>query len=648
MFWLLFFIYSNPALLNDIRAELDPTLETSKNVDGSLTRLLDLTKVKSKCPLLASAFQETLRHRGMISSVRQVMEDTILDGKYLLKKDALVQMPARVVHMDAAIWGPDVEEFNPHRFLRSSNMKKASASGFRAFGGGTMLCPGRHFATTEILAMVAMCVVRFELKPVTGKWTMPTTRNTGVAAAVMEPDQEVEVEVSLRKGFEEGTWRFGLNGKVEVKYYPCFVTHTSPATLTLRLMRDVSHLPEDQRKRFLDDVFTLGEKCKGISGVSERKRKVIEEEEGGEEDDLEEFEEEVKVKRPKVEVKTPEIEQLVIDYAGRPAGVLVVDPEMDKSAASSFSSDLNTGDSDEDIKSLTSDTKKEEEEESNENEFDTRGEEGDIQSKLTQAPDTKYNDGSTTNFDGIRRANRPCKLFIDGKVQQYYAKFLENMKFATLKAIAIEKILQYIPEGERKYYVNLLFTMAEKYKMATERVVTSRTNDPVKRPRTKEQVGRKLRKASEGLISFKDEVRLDTPERRSHHIANHADYANQSKRKQEKKKIASVTKLVMVNPKARIAKGLPLLSMMEQLEFYKITPKCGDPNIYGPDNWYRHEYLAVFSVSPDEIAGTWCWEHVEKWITKNRSSFRAWIEVVAAPVLKGHEEARLKGEAVEE
>ncbi|EPE24917.1 hypothetical protein GLAREA_11498 [Glarea lozoyensis ATCC 20868] len=511
-----------------------------------------------------------------------------------------------------------------------------------------------------------------------------------------------------------------VDGKVEVKYYPCFVTHTSPATLTLRLMRDVSHLPEDQRKRFLDDVFTLGEKCKGISGVSERKRKVIEEEEGGEEDDLEEFEEEVKVKRPKVEVKTPEIEQLVIDYAGRPAGVLVVDPEMDKSAASSFSSDLNTGDSDEDIKSLTSDTKKEEEEESNENEFDTRGEEGDIQSKLTQAPDTKYNDGSTTNFDGIRRANRPCKLFIDGKVQQYYAKFLENMKFATLKAIAIEKILQYIPEGERKYYVNLLFTMAEKYKMATERVVTSRTNDPVKRPRTKEQVGRlvkllpkskdhdaeaenpwmptessyekdmktinsfpygalwrisddsscsKLRKASEGLISFKDEVRLDTPERRSHHIANHADYANrkqtpfisfssdhneifnkrapESKRKQEKKKIASVTKLVMVNPKARIAKGLPLLSMMEQLEFYKITPKCGDPNIYGPDNWYRHEYLAVFSVSPDEIAGTWCWEHVEKWITKNRSSFRAWIEVVAAPVLKGHEEARLKGEAVE-
>ncbi|EPE24916.1 Cytochrome P450 [Glarea lozoyensis ATCC 20868] len=216
MFWLLFFIYSNPALLNDIRAELDPTLETSKNVDGSLTRLLDLTKVKSKCPLLASAFQETLRHRGMISSVRQVMEDTILDGKYLLKKDALVQMPARVVHMDAAIWGPDVEEFNPHRFLRSSNMKKASASGFRAFGGGTMLCPGRHFATTEILAMVAMCVVRFELKPVTGKWTMPTTRNTGVAAAVMEPDQEVEVEVSLRKGFEEGTWRFGLSESKEV------------------------------------------------------------------------------------------------------------------------------------------------------------------------------------------------------------------------------------------------------------------------------------------------------------------------------------------------------------------------------------------------------------------------------------------------
>jgi cytochrome P450 len=216
MFWLLFFIYSNSALLADIRAEVDSTLEISNSADGSLTRFLDLTKVKSKCPLLASTFQETLRHKGMISSIRQVMEDTVLDGKYLLKKDALVQMPARVVHMDAAIWGPDVEEFNPRRFLRSSNTKKASASGFRAFGGGTMLCPGRHFATTEILSMVAMCIVRFELRPVSGEWTMPTTKNTGVAAAVMEPDQEVEVEVILRNGFEEGTWRFGLSESKEV------------------------------------------------------------------------------------------------------------------------------------------------------------------------------------------------------------------------------------------------------------------------------------------------------------------------------------------------------------------------------------------------------------------------------------------------
>jgi cytochrome P450 len=141
------------------------------------------------------------------------MEDTLLDRKWLLKKDSMVQMPSRALHIDASIWGSDVHDFNPRRFLKKhevANSKRPNPTAFRTFGGGTTLCSGRHFATNEILAFVCMFVVRFDMKPVAGRWTLPETDNTNVAAVVMEPDTDIEVEISRREGCEDGMWAFGL------------------------------------------------------------------------------------------------------------------------------------------------------------------------------------------------------------------------------------------------------------------------------------------------------------------------------------------------------------------------------------------------------------------------------------------------------
>ena len=40
--------------------------------------------------------------------------------------------------------------------------------------------------------------------------SLPDTQNTNVTAVVTESDTDVEVELSLRKGFEEGQWAFDL------------------------------------------------------------------------------------------------------------------------------------------------------------------------------------------------------------------------------------------------------------------------------------------------------------------------------------------------------------------------------------------------------------------------------------------------------
>ncbi|MCJ1391523.1 hypothetical protein MMC18_004387 [Xylographa bjoerkii] len=215
--WLLYHIYADPAVLSDCRREVPNIMTAIPDAQGALSRRLDITRLKSNCPILGSTFQEVLRRHAVGTSVRQVMRDTLLENTYLLKKNAIIIMPSIVVHNDASIWGPDVSAFNHKRFLKpapsaqSSVHKGHSSSAFRAFGGGTTLCPGRHFATTVTMAMAVMFLMRYEMTPVEGRWPHMTADKTHAVATVEMPDHEIEVEVKVRQGFEEGKWAFRLD-----------------------------------------------------------------------------------------------------------------------------------------------------------------------------------------------------------------------------------------------------------------------------------------------------------------------------------------------------------------------------------------------------------------------------------------------------
>ena len=214
-FWMLLHAFADPELLEDLRQEIGKTMLDKSDQSGRKI-IIDITSLKSSCPLLVSTFQEVLRYRAMGTSVREVMEDTVLDGRWLLKKGNMIQMPSRVVHCDMGVWGSDVNDFDPKRFLKPTkanghaSSKVAPAAAMRAFGGGSTLCPGRHFAINEVLALVAMFVMRFDMTPVSGAWTMPTTNNTSAAAVIMEPDHDIKATVSERQGFNSCSWNFTL------------------------------------------------------------------------------------------------------------------------------------------------------------------------------------------------------------------------------------------------------------------------------------------------------------------------------------------------------------------------------------------------------------------------------------------------------
>ena len=209
-FWLTCAIYSRPALLEALREELQCILDIDSSNSETRSYTLDVTKVKENCPLFVSVFQETLRHVSLGATIRLVLDDTPINDRYLLKKNAVIMIPAATLHSDPAVFGPEADQFDPYRFVPKAKgtNHKVPQGGFRAFGGGTSLCPGRHFAVTEIFALVGLLVLRYDLTPIAkdGEWRIPAPNTNNMAVAVPAAQGDIEVSFKLRKGWD-GDWK---------------------------------------------------------------------------------------------------------------------------------------------------------------------------------------------------------------------------------------------------------------------------------------------------------------------------------------------------------------------------------------------------------------------------------------------------------
>lgn len=207
LYWSLMELYSRPDLLAEVRRDLEAYAISGSREKGFV---LDVAALKARCSLIVSVINETQRTRQINSSFRKVLSDTMLDGKYLLKKGNFIQVPGDVIHSERAFWGDTAGEFDPRRFVpKESGAKReggalSSASGFIAFGFAPYTCPARQFATTELLILVALMVVRADLSPVSEKWSMNAPVNTLELSTVPSPKTDVEVHVQAREEWAGG------------------------------------------------------------------------------------------------------------------------------------------------------------------------------------------------------------------------------------------------------------------------------------------------------------------------------------------------------------------------------------------------------------------------------------------------------------
>ncbi|KAJ4389621.1 hypothetical protein N0V93_007092 [Gnomoniopsis smithogilvyi] len=235
MFWVVYYAFSLPEWLEEIRNEilsLDSIRQQLESVATSgpaaaaagagsvanerLLVVVNVAEIVEKCVLPTAFITEILRIQSTSASARVVMEDTVLDGKYLLKKDSFVLSPSAVMHKDEKSWGPTAGLFDPRRFVsqqdppsdeqgKRQRQHRAPLSAHRTWGGGVNHCPGRHFATHEFIAVLVVMVLRYDAVPSEGSWVFPKT--TGhIAASIMQPVKDVQAVFKRRRDTPQ--WEF--------------------------------------------------------------------------------------------------------------------------------------------------------------------------------------------------------------------------------------------------------------------------------------------------------------------------------------------------------------------------------------------------------------------------------------------------------
>lgn len=190
------YILYNPMLLATLRDEISPAM--SGGTAGLEYRL------EQQCPRLRAVYLEVLRLTASSSTVRGVQYNTNI-GDRVLRSGANILIPYRQLHLNPDLFGENVEQFDPERFLRNENLSKSPS--FRPFGGGRTYCPGRYLAEREILTFVALALHRFEISFAAGKHAkagggvspeFPQVDKKKFCLGIMEPVKGDDIILDIR------------------------------------------------------------------------------------------------------------------------------------------------------------------------------------------------------------------------------------------------------------------------------------------------------------------------------------------------------------------------------------------------------------------------------------------------------------------
>ncbi|MGA8328432.1 MAG: cytochrome P450 [Mycobacterium sp.] len=152
----LHYLTQNPDVLARAKAEVDGLWGASDNPEPSYSDVAKLRYVRA-------VLDESLRLWPTAPGyLRVARKDTVLGGRYRIKKGQWVLVVLPLVQRDPQVW-PDPERFDPDRFAPGQSKNRAHA--YKPFGTGQRACIGRQFALHEAVLTLGMILHRYDLAP---------------------------------------------------------------------------------------------------------------------------------------------------------------------------------------------------------------------------------------------------------------------------------------------------------------------------------------------------------------------------------------------------------------------------------------------------------------------------------------------------
>ncbi|WP_369167386.1 bifunctional cytochrome P450/NADPH--P450 reductase [Streptomyces sp. R28] len=151
----LYYLTKHPEVLARAQAEVDALWGDSDAPEPDYGDIGKLTYVRQ-------VLNESLRLWPTAPGFAvEPLEDTVIGGKYAVRKGQSLQVLIPQLHRDPA-WGENVELFDPDRFLPEREEERPVHL-FKPFGSGERACIGRQFALHEATLVLALVIHRYRL-----------------------------------------------------------------------------------------------------------------------------------------------------------------------------------------------------------------------------------------------------------------------------------------------------------------------------------------------------------------------------------------------------------------------------------------------------------------------------------------------------
>ena len=143
----------------------DPSLmlAATKEADSVISKNAPSFESLAELDIIDRVIKETLRlwPTAPLYAVSP-FEDTVIGGKFAIKKDHRINVLLTALHQDATIW-TNPTAFDVDRFLPEREAL-IPAHAYKPFGNGERACIGRQFAITEAKLALALILSRFTLE----------------------------------------------------------------------------------------------------------------------------------------------------------------------------------------------------------------------------------------------------------------------------------------------------------------------------------------------------------------------------------------------------------------------------------------------------------------------------------------------------